>query len=80
MSVLELKGGILELVSRLNDEASLTSIYETALHHSNLEKDWFAELPVEAQDELKESIQQSDQATSLYTAEQVRTHLAKWRK
>ena len=83
MSVLELKGGILELVSRLNDEASLTSIYEAAeaaLRANRADGDWFDNLPAEAQQELTESVRESEQEDVLYTAEQAQNHLAEWRK
>lgn len=83
MSVLELKGGILELVSRLEDEQVLASLYKyaaKAVNETVPESDWWNDLSLAQQKELTLAVEESYDEANLISHGEAMKQLSKWRK
>lgn len=83
MSVLELKGGILELVSQLEDEQALSNLYKyaaKAVNETAPESDWWDELTQSQQSELTLAVEESYDDANLISHEEAMKKLSKWRK
>jgi len=81
MSTLELKGGMYELISKINDEEVLIKLYEMIgeVVAQNLEEtDFWDELTQEQQKELELAIQESHNQENLTTHHIVVEKYSKW--
>lgn len=83
MSVLELKGGIMELISRLDDEQALANLYKyaaKAVNETAPDADWWDELSADQQKELTLAVDESYDEANLVSHEKAMEKLSKWRK
>jgi|AntRauTorckE5430_2_1112549.scaffolds.fasta_scaffold00356_12 hypothetical protein len=82
MNVLELKGGILELVSRLEDEQALANLYKyaKAVSETTLESDWWDKLYPVQQSELTLAVEEPHDEAKLVSHEEAMKTLSKWRE
>jgi hypothetical protein len=84
MSVLELKGRLLNLVSQIEDEKLLTDLYDDmAAKLKGVEDqsyDWWDELSPRQQAELERAVHESEDADNLVTHEDALKTLSEWRR
>lgn len=81
MSTLELKGGLHELISSINDKALLLKANEILrdLVKSD-EPDWWDELPIEVQKKIEKSLADIEDEANLVSHEEVMKKYKGWQK
>ena len=85
MSSLEMKGGLLELISSINDVELLQKLHKTILEiikkeEEQSEGDWWDDLSKEQQVELEAAIKASENPENLISHEEALKTMKKWRK
>ncbi len=81
MNILELKGGLHDLIAKIEDEELLQRMYEAVLKvvHQNLDKaDFWDELSPEQQQELEDSLKASEDETNWVAHETVMKKYSQW--
>ena len=80
MNTLELKGSLLDLISKANDNTRLARLFEAynEIFATDEEADWWDELPVEQQTRLTQSIEESYDPKNLTDHEEMKKRHAKW--
>jgi hypothetical protein len=79
MNTLELKGSLLDLIAKANDNTRLARLFEAYNEiFSTDETDWWDELPVEQQMRLTQSIKESYDPKNLTDHEEMKKKHAKW--
>ena len=83
MSTLEIKGGLHELIVRINDKKLLMMLQEIILEivsQKEATTDFWDELPIEKQKELDEALVDIESEENLISQEQVFQKYQKWLK
>jgi hypothetical protein len=84
MSVLELKGRLLNLVFQIEDEKLLNDLYDDMTAKlktvGSPSFDWWDELSPQQQVELKEAVKESEDVSNLVSHEDALKTLSKWRR
>ena len=80
MNTLELKGSLLDLISRANDNTRLARLFEaySEIFATDDDSDWWDDLPVEQQARLTKSIENSYDPKNLIDHEEMKQKHAKW--
>lgn len=80
MNTLELKGSLLDLISKVNDNTRLARLFEAyyEIFATDDDSDWWDELPVEQQTRLTKSIEESYDPKNLIDHEEMKKKHAKW--
>jgi len=81
MNILELKGGLHDLIAKVEDEELLNQMYEALLKvvHRNLDKaDFWDELSPEQQFELEASLKASEDEANWVSHENVMKKYSQW--
>ena len=79
MNTLELKGSLLDLISKANDNTRLARLFEAYNEiFTTDETDWWDELPAEQQARLNQSIEESYDPKNLVDHEEMKKRHAKW--
>ena len=79
MNTLELKGSLLDLISKANDNTRLARLFEAYNEiFTTDETDWWDELPAEQQARLNQSIEESYDPKNLIDHEEMKKRHAKW--
>ena len=80
MNTLELKGSLLDLISRANDNTRLARLFEAynEIFATDDDSDWWDDLPVEQQVRLTQSIEASYDPKNLIDHEEMKKKHAKW--
>ena len=79
MNTLELKGSLLDLISKANDNTRLARLFEAYNEiFTTDETDWWDELPAEQQTRLNQAIEESYDPANLIDHEEMKKKHAKW--
>ena len=79
MNTLELKGSLLDLISKANDNTRLARLFEAYNEiFTTDETDWWDALPVEQQARLNQAIEESYDPKNLIDHEEMKKKHAKW--
>ena len=79
MNTLELKGSLLDLISKANDNTRLARLFEAYNEiFTTDETDWWDELPAEQQARLSQSIEESYDPKNLVDHEEMKKRHAKF--
>ncbi len=80
MNTLELKGSLLDLISKANDNTRLARLFEAyyEIFTTDYDGDWWDELPLEQQTRLTQSIKESYDPKNLIDHEEMKKRHAKW--
>jgi hypothetical protein len=76
MSVLEIKGSLLQLIADISDEKLLRYLHNDLLEKTKNE-DWWENLPLNVQSELDEAIEESYEETNWVSDDDARKQIQK---
>ena len=79
MSVLEIKGSLLQLIADISDEKLLRYLHNDLLEKTKNE-DWWENLPRSVQGELNEAIEESYEKTNWVSDDDARKQIQEWTK
>ena len=80
MNNLELKGSLLNLISKANDNRRLARLFEAyqEIFATDDDSDWWDDLPIEQQVRLTKSIEESYDPKNLIDHEEMKKKHTKW--
>lgn len=81
MSTLEIKGGLLDMISKINDKKLLMEVHQllsNLMEQRIAQTDFWDELSTQQQRQLDEAIAESYEATNLINHETVLNKYKKW--
>ena len=80
MNTLELKGSLLDLISKANDDRRLARLIEAykEIFANDDDSDWWDDLPIEQQVRLTKSIEESYDPKNLIDHEEMKIKHAQW--